>query len=72
MTTITIQFNRSRQQRLAWFASGVAVALLAWADGRFQRGPGSSPDHAEQARLLAVEAGIQARENAALRLVQPR
>jgi len=68
MTTITIQFNRSRQQGFAWLATGVAVALLAWAETRFQR----TVDSAEQARLMAVDAGIRNREHAALRLVQPQ
>ena len=66
MTTITIQFTRSRRQGAAWLATGLAVALLAWAETRFQR----TLDHDEQARRVGVAAGIQQREQAALRLVQ--
>ena len=68
MTTITIQFTRSRRHGAAWLATGLAVALLAWAETRFQR----SVDHADQARLVSVATGIRDREQAALRMLQPR
>ncbi|TBN57069.1 hypothetical protein EYE40_06450 [Glaciihabitans arcticus] len=68
MTTITIEFTRSRRQGAAWLATGLAVALLAWAETRFQR----TIDHAEQARLVANAASLRHREHAALRFVQPQ
>ena len=68
MTTITIQFDRPRSNRLAVLAMSLGVSLVLWAEQRSH----SSVGHEEQARRLALAEGIRERERAALRLVLPR
>ena len=63
MTTITIQFDRPRSNRLAVLAMSLGVSLVLWAEQR-SRG---SVSHEEQSRRVAVAAGIRDREQAALR-----
>lgn len=64
MTTITIQFDRPRSNRLAVLAMSLGVSLVMWAEQRAR----AFVDHDEQARRVSVADGIRAREQAALRL----
>jgi hypothetical protein len=68
MTTITIQFDRPRSNRLAVIAMSLGVSLVLWAEQRSR----SYVGHEEHARRVAVAAGIRDREHAALRAVLPR
>lgn len=68
MTTITIQFDRPRSNRLAVLVMSLGVSLVMWAEQRAR----SFVDHDEQVRRIDVAAGIRDREQAALRLVSPR
>ena len=67
MTTITIQFDRPRSNRLAVLAMSLGVSLVLWAEQRSH----SSVGQEEQARRVALAEGIRERERAALRLVLP-
>jgi hypothetical protein len=68
MTTITIQFDRPRSNRLAMLAMSLGVSLVIWAEERAR----AFVDHEEQARRVSVAAGIRSREQAALRLAANR
>jgi len=65
MTTITIQFARSRNNRLALLAMSVGVSLVMWAEDHAKR---AAVGHEEQVLRLRTARDIQAREQSALRL----
>jgi hypothetical protein len=68
MTTITIQFARPRNSRLALLAMSVGVSLVIWAEDHAKR----AVSHDDQLLRVRTARDIQAREHAALRLVSPR
>jgi len=68
MTTITIQFARPRNNRLALLAMSLGVSLVMWAEEHAKR----AITHDDQLLRVRTARDIQAREHAALRLHSSR